>query len=294
MIKYIYEHNFNTSNFFLISKILRNIKFYFLYFYLPYRQTFLTDTFVDITIHDQKNIHYQVHTFPELTQDQFLILKNHTNLKKIHYFFYHSLCYLKLLSENRIILNFNNQNIIFLEDSFFFSNFFHSISIPHFKDYQGKIIFSYLHKYISFEGCILHVLYSKVERNSLFSNEIQQEIIDLFIEKQVIFSLFDKTFEERFKKEYFHYSNKFVNHPIQEYIDFLFYYHKKWDVFSLSSYFFHLYYNCFERNNETMMHFLNNHFNNIEIFDIFHPNCSLRIHSEKLESILINLYKNNS
>ena len=76
MIRYIYEHNFNTSNYFLISKILQKINFNFLYFYLPLRQNFLTKNFGEIDLKNQKQIFYQLHYYKEITQNQYLTLKN--------------------------------------------------------------------------------------------------------------------------------------------------------------------------------------------------------------------------
>ena len=80
-------NNFNTSNYFLISKILQKINFYFLYFYLPLRQNFLTKNFGEIDVKNQKQIFYQLHYYEEITQNQQLTLKNHTLLQKISYFF---------------------------------------------------------------------------------------------------------------------------------------------------------------------------------------------------------------
>lgn len=296
MIRYIYEHNFNTSNYFLISKILQKINFYFLYFYLPLRQNFLTKNFGEIDLKNQKQIFYQLHYYEEITQNQQLTLKNHTLLQKISYFFYHSLYNLKLLCENNIVLNFNNQNIIYFNDTFYFTNFFHSFINNTFSYHYGKQIFGYTHIYSSLESFILHYLFNEKERNSMFLKQDQQKIIDTFKDKQVIFSLFDNNFKQKFINEYIHHSDCFLNYNIEKYIDFLLSQSKSWDVFSVSSYFFDLYFMMLERNNDKFNDFLQNNFinflknNQIELFHIFHPDCTKRIKIDYLHNILRYVY----
>jgi hypothetical protein len=135
------------------------------------------------------------------------------------------------------------------------------------------------------------------ERNPLFLKQKRKEILDNFLENQVIFSFFNTEFKEWFTNEFFETTNQFIDLPIEKLINSLLNNAKKWDVFAISSYFFYLFHNNFLRekgdNQRENIDFINDFCKNkFDIYTIFTPNCKNRIDCSKLINIVKKTYIN--
>lgn len=294
---YLLNHNFNSSNQFFISKMIKKIPFYHLYFFIPEKQEFLNKSLSNVDVLQQKDIFYQVHYFNEFTDNKYIILKDHSKFMKLINYYYQSLYSMFLLLNQDIVLNFSIENIEYLYDSVYFCNFFNSISLVTFKKFQIKDIFLKNHTFISLESFMFLFLIHDKERNPLFLKQKRKEILDNFLENQVIFSFFNADFKEWFTNEFFETTNQFIDLPIETLINSLLNNAKKWDVFAISSYFFYLFHNNFLREKgdkqRENIDFINDFCKNkFDIYTIFTPNSKNRIDVSRLLNIVKKTYIN--
>lgn len=242
MKKIIYNHDYNTSNYFFIcNQIKKNTANHFLYFYLPFQQDFLDHLFMEKPINSQSKICYQLFRYRDLSMKQYNELKIPI-YKKILYYFFNISRSIHYLLDAQIIVNLKESNIIFHGDSVYLTNFFDSLSLVNYNNNHGKFQFKNLYNYCSWEFFICNQIFVKqnMDLTSLLSEEEIQNIIDDFLEYHILFkfeiTINNHSYEYYFKREAQRFLTNFLNKPVQTLVDNIFKHYKKWDCYALVSY----------------------------------------------------------
>lgn len=242
MKKYIYNHDYNTSNYFFIcNQIKKQIKHYYLYYHLPVQQDFLDHLFIEIPLHDQNKICYQLLSYKELTSQQLCELQIPL-FKKMLFYFYNIVRSMKYLLNINVITNFKETNLLLHGDRVFLTNFFDSLSLVNYNNNHGKYLFENIYSYCSWEFFLCHIIFvkNKMELNASLQEETITTIIDEFLKYHIVFKfeiqINHERYEDYFKKESYVFFSKYMNQPVQLLVDSLFKNHKYWDSFCITSY----------------------------------------------------------
>jgi len=151
---------------------------------------------------------------------------------------------IKLNEHNICFFNLSPQNIVFNLDCGekpIIHNFQLSLNISKLNEtYITNIINKiddYTHK--PFE---VHILFYLVKNDiSTISYSFIEEITEIFIKKLDILTLFSDNYKESYKSECIEYLKKYINKPKSDIISDIIEYYDKWDVYSLSLLYLHIF-----------------------------------------------------
>jgi len=150
----------------------------------------------------------------------------------------------KLNNENICYFNLSPQNIVFnlnCGEKPQIQNFQLSLLVSKLnEDYITNIIKKqndYTHKPIE-----VHILFYLIQNDiSTISYSFIEEITEIFIKKQSILSLFSEKFKENYKLQCFETLKKYINKPKTDIINEIIEQNDKWDVYSLSMIYLHIF-----------------------------------------------------
>lgn len=297
MKKYIYNHDYNASNYFFISnQIKRLIPNYYFYFHLPIQQDFLDRLFIEINVNDQSNICYQMFSFHELTTKQHSQINVPLYNKLLYYFFNITRSICMLLNAN-IILNLRESNILFHGDSIYLTNFFDSLSLVNYNNNHGKSVFKNIYSYCSFEYFVCYQIFVKQNlhlKNMLLQEHIDNIIIE-FLEYHILFkfevTIQNQKYTDYFQKEASQFFLSFLNKPIQILVDCMFKSYQTWDCFTFVSYMI-LKFNESQINESHIIEKMDK-FNQLLINSCLHVNASKRITMEQITQYIEKEFNNS-
>lgn len=173
-------------------------------------------------------------------------LYNSNNSKILIYNLVESFSYLlvgliKLNNNNICFFNLSNKNIVFSGDKPLLIDFKYSIQTSKLNErYICKLI-EIMDNY-TYKPLEIHVLYYIIKNNlDTLNNEVIEEISNNYINNLSILSLFSQNYIDSFKKECMIFLKKFVNVSKPLIIANILEYNDKWDIYSLSVLYLHIF-----------------------------------------------------
>jgi hypothetical protein len=148
---------------------------------------------------------------------------------------------MKLNGNNICFFNLSNENIVFRGDKPLLINFKYSLQISKLNEsYICKII-EKMNNY-TYKPLEVHVLYYIIKNNlDTLNDAIIEQISDNYTSNLSVLSLFSQNYIDSFKKECLLFLKKYVNMSKTLIIANILEYNDKWDVYSLSVLYLHIF-----------------------------------------------------
>lgn len=294
----ITNHCFYSINEANISDIIKSWNYYSNYYavvedydYINVNQ--LNEKYIDKLnlTNNQKYLIFKYKNENYVTFNDFLF--NFTNPKLfifhiIESFSYISKSLIELNANNICFFNLSPQNIVFnlnCGEKPTLQNFQLSLQISHLNKIYITNIINKLEDY-TYKPLEVHVLFYLI-RNDLqtISHSLIEEICEKFVKNLSILAFFSEKYNESYKNSCISVLKKYINKPKNEIIDDILENTDKWDVFSLSVLYLHIFYNV-SRVFSLKQGFINKII--IELSKNIHPNPAIR---NGLESVFDNYNK---
>jgi len=153
---------------------------------------------------------------------------------------------IELNSNNICFLNLSPQNIVFNLDCGekpMLRNFQLSLYISNLNDSYITNIINKLEDY-TYKPLEVHVLFYLIKNDfETVSYSLVEEISEMFIKNLSILEFFSEKYKESYKNSCILILKKYINKPKNEIIDYILENNYKWDVFSLSVLYLHIFHN---------------------------------------------------
>jgi hypothetical protein len=148
---------------------------------------------------------------------------------------------IKLNENNICFFNLSNENIIFKEDKPIIQDFRYSLQVSKLNEsYICKII-EKMNNY-TYKPLEIHVLYYIIKNNlDTLNDAIVEQICNNYTDNLSILELFSQNYIDSFKKECMLFLKKYVNMSKTLIIANILEYNDKWDVYSLSILYLHIF-----------------------------------------------------
>lgn len=148
---------------------------------------------------------------------------------------------MKLNENNICFFNLSNENIVFIEDKPFLRNFKYSLQISKLNESYICRIIELMDNY-TYKPLEIHVLYYIIKNNlETLNDTIIYQISDNYTENLSVLSLFSQNYIDSFKKECILFLKKYVNMSKTLIIANILEYNDKWDIYSLSVLYLHIF-----------------------------------------------------
>lgn len=247
----IIPYHFFSINEAIISDIIKNILFFSNHF-------IVLDDYDIVHINNSHETHLEI--IPTPTKHFLFKYKNEKIISFYNYLFqqntpvhfiravissFSSLLNSFILLQNNGICFFHltPKNIVYKEEKWILLNFELSLRTSKLNETYFTNILSKIHNYIHkpFE---VHLLFYIIHNNiSALSYSLIVEFVEEFVNSLYILSFFSESLQSSYKEKCIAFLKQFINIPKQELIRTLLNYYDKWDVYSLSILYFHIFIN---------------------------------------------------
>lgn len=203
--------------------------------------------------------------------------------------FSHILSALIQLNNNNIcFFNLSCNNILFYYDKPIIQNFEHSLQILKLNTSYIENIIHNLNDYTN-KPLEVHVLFYIIENNlSSISYSFIEEICEIYVNNLTILNLFSESYKHTYKLACIESLKKYLNLSKNDIIESILEDYEKWDIFSLSVIYLHIFGN-FSRVFSLKQTLINQVI--MQLCQNIHPNPSKRSNLEKLHETFENLYE---
>lgn len=248
----IIDLNFYSKNEINICEIIKKIPYYFHYF-----NTIEDYDFININQINEKI----VERLSLIDNTKYLIInyKNDNEFVLFHDFFYNikspkSFIFytidsfsvllnslIKLHENNICFFNLSPQNILFIFDKPIIYNFQLSLQVLKLSDSYLINIIKNIEDY-TYQPIEIHILFYFVYNDiNTISYSFIEEITEKYINNLTILNLFSESYKESYKLKCLMFLKKFINKQKKEIINEIIKYNNKWDVFSFSLIYLHIF-----------------------------------------------------
>lgn len=198
---------------------------------------------------------------------------------------------IKLNNNNICFFNLSNENIVFRGDKPLLRNFKYSIQISKLNESYICNLIESMDNYI-YKPLEIHVLYYIIKNNLDTLNDVViEQISENYTDSLSVLSLFSQNYIDSFKKECILFLKKYVNMSKTLMIANILEYNDKWDIYSLSVLYLHIFGNisrCFSLKGTFISKFV------IVLCKNIHPEPSKRESLEATREIFDNLFNDFS
>jgi len=292
----IIDLNFYSKNEAIISDIIKTIPYYFHYFHIVEEYDY-----ININEINEKN----VETFTLSNDNKYVIFKyRNNNFVSFHDFLYNIesprrfiffsldsfsnlLNSLINLHENKILFfDLSPQNIYFLLDKPLIHNYCLSLQVSLLNESYITQIIKGIEDY-TYKPLEIHILFYFVHNDiNTISYSFIEEITEIYINNLSILNLFSDSYKESYKLECHQVLKKYINKPKTEIITHILSYSNKWDIYSLSLLYLHIFGNL-SRVFSLKQTYINKII--IELSKNLHPDPSKRLTLNAFKEIFENL-----
>jgi hypothetical protein len=294
-------YSINESN---ISDIIKNLNYYSNNYYIVHDYDFINISQLSEKYIDKLNLtNNQRYLIFKYKNENFVsfndFLFNLTNPKLFIFHVIESFSYIlksliELNKNNICFFNLSPQNIVFNLDCGekpILQNFQLSLQIMILnKSYITNII-NKLDDY-TYKPLEIHVLFYLIKNDfQTISYSLIEEISEMFVKNLSILNFFSEKYKESYKNSCISVLKKYINQPKNEIIEDILLQTDKWDVFSLSVLYLHIFHNI-SRVFSLKQTFINKII--LELSKNIHPNPVMRSSLENLLDNFDKLFNNNN